>query len=239
MKRKIALFTLLLMLIPNTAIAKTTRVPDGLGMIHTYTPWDKIKWGSGCKKLINYMEEKDAISNNYGIVTYGNYFAGALTSTYGTVGDMMLVVQNDNSVYPVIMADTKSQNDEGCNKWGHHYGKCIVEFEILSSYKKPLYKGSGGYISDNLAKPISYIINLGSVYEDELYLNNPEKACIDNGLEGYALMVNPYEYKTIEKGVENNEIWSCFGCSDGIFSISNIHKYFQYNLSFGLGELYS
>ncbi len=239
MKRKLILLLSLLLLIPNTATAQTIKVPDGLGTLHTYTPWDKIKWGSDCKRLINYMSEKDEISNNYGVVTYGGYFAGALTSTYGKVGDMMLVVQTDKSVYPVIMADTKSQNDKGCNKWGHHYGKCIVEFEILSAYKKSLYKGSGGYISDNLSKPISHIINLGSVYEDNLYLNNPEQACIDNGLEGYSLLVNPYEYKTIKtREVKKYEIQSCFNCNNGTIGMFYLHKHFEYNFSVGLGRLY-
>lgn len=164
----------------------------GYGTLHTYTPWDKIRWGGNCRKLLNFAKENNAVSDSYGIVTYGSYFCGALTSTYGTVGDMMLVVEEGNIVYPVIMADTKNQNDRGCNKWGHQNGKCIVEFEILSSCRKSLYGTSGGFISDILAKPIVKIINLGSIYDSTYYFWNPKQACIDNGLVGYTLLTNPY-----------------------------------------------
>ena len=104
----------------------------------------------------------------------------------------MLVVEEGNIVYPVIMADTKNQHDRGCNAWGHQYGKCVVEFEILSSCRKSLYGTSGGYVSDVLAKPIVKVINLGSVYDSTYYFWNPKQACIDNGLEGYTLLTNPY-----------------------------------------------
>ena len=100
------------------------------------------------------------------------------------------------------MADTKSQRDSGCNTWGHKYGKCIVEFEILSSCRKSLYGKSGGYISDLLAKPIYKVINLGSVYDEEVfnkYFTNPKQACIDNELIGYTLLTSPYEGEIVEE----------------------------------------
>lgn len=194
-KRLITLIATLLAVIALSGVcvtAATVHPPQGYGTLHTYTVWDNIRWGGNCRKLINFANEHNAISNNYGIVTYGSYFCGALTSTYGTVGDMMLVVEEGKIVYPVIMADTKSQYDQGCNAWGHHNGKCVVEFEILSSYRKSLYGSSGGYISDVLAKPIVKVINLGSVYDSTYYFWNPKQACIDNGLEGYTLLTNPY-----------------------------------------------
>lgn len=169
----------------------------GYGTLHTYTVWDRIRWGGNCRQLLNFAREHDAVSDSYGIVTYGSYFCGALTSTYGNVGDMMLVVEEGNIVYPVIMADTKNQNDRGCNKWGHQNGKCVVEFEILSSCRNSLYGSSGGYVSDILAKPIINVINLGSVWDSTYYLWNPKQACLDNGLEGYTLLTNPYGGETV------------------------------------------
>lgn len=200
-KRLTKLISVVLILVTMGTIcveaATTVQPPSGYGGLHTYTVWDKIRWGGNCRALINFAKSHNAISDSYGIVTYGGYFCGALTSTYGTVGDMMLVVQEDNIVYPVIMADTKNQNDRGCNAWGHQYGKCVVEFEILSSCRRSLYGTSGGYISDVLAKPIVKVINLGSVYNDMSYFWNPKQACLDNGLEGYTLLVNPYEGETV------------------------------------------
>ena len=199
-KRLIMLIATLLVLVivgtvgAEAASAATVNVPQGYGYgtLHTYTVWDRIRWGGNCRKLINFAKEHNAISDSYGIVTYGSYFCGALTSTYGTVGDMMLVVEEGNIVYPVIMADTKNQHDRGCNAWGHQYGKCVVEFEILSSCRKSLYGTSGGYVSDVLAKPIVKVINLGSVYDSTYYFWNPKQACIDNGFEGCTLLTNPY-----------------------------------------------
>lgn len=173
--------------------------PQGCGTLHTYTVWDGINWGGDCRRLKNFASNNNAISDSYGIVTYGSYFCGALTSTYGKVGDMMLVVEEGNIVYPVIMADTKNQGDAGCNAWGHHYGKCVVEFEVLSSCRRSLYGTSGGYVSDILAKPIVKVINLGSVFDSTYYFRNPEQACLDNGLEGYTLLVNPYGGYVVQK----------------------------------------
>lgn len=204
-KRLITVIAIVLTMFVVTGIcanaASVVNVPQGYGYgtLHTYTPWDKIRWGGNCRKLLNFAKENNAVSDSYGIVTYGSYFCGALTSTYGTVGDMMLVVEEGNIVYPVIMADTKNQSNKGCNAWGHQYGKCVVEFEILSSCRKSLYGTSGGYVSDILAKPIVKVINLGSVYDSTYYFWNPKQACIDNGLEGYTLLTNPYGGEIIEQ----------------------------------------
>lgn len=170
--------------------------PKGLGSVHTYTVWDKINWGGDCKKLINFVKSNGALYDAYGIVTYGGYFAGATTSTLGKVGDMLLVVQEDGIIYPVIVSDIKNQSDYSCNVWGHMNGKCMIEFEILSCMRKFLYGSSGGYISNYINKPIYKVINIGSVYNESLYnkyFNNVKQAVLDYGLEGYFLLVNPYE----------------------------------------------
>lgn len=192
--------------------ATVIEVPQGYGYgaSHSYTKWDEIRWGGECRRLINFAEEHNAISNNHGIVTYGSYFCGALTSTFGKVGDMMLVIEEGNIIYPVIMADTKSQSNKGCNAWGHQYGKCVVEFEILSSHRKSLYdingKNSGIYISDVLAKPIVKVINLGSIWDNTYYLWNPKQACLDNGLEGYTLLTTPYGGEVVKKDEPRPEV---------------------------------
>ena len=191
----------MLMLISSTisagATAKFTHFPpSGLGSIHTYTVWDKIRWGGDCRKLINFAKENDALGDTYGIVKYGEWWAGATTSTLGNVGDLLLVVQTNGTVYPVIIADIKNQRDKGCTVWGHQNGKCMVEFEVLSSMRKFLYGSSGGYITDNVNQPIYKVHNLGSVYDQEVfdkYFYNPEQAVLDNGLEGYYLLSSPYE----------------------------------------------
>ena len=216
--------TIILSIIPfYNVFASADRLqfpPENLGTLHTYTVWDKIRWGGDCRKLINYANDMDAISDSYGIVTYGKYFAGALTSTFGDVGDMLLVVQKHGIVYPVIIADIKNQNDYGCTVWGHQYGKCIVEFEILSSCRKSLYGESGGFISSQLANPIYKTINIGSVY--------------DNGLSGYLLLTNPYggitvgehENKAVQVAAKNTETHSAIECLYRYFTMKG-NDYFR------------
>lgn len=195
MKKIITIITMVSLLFTTiTASATFTHFPPkGLGSIHTYTVWDNIRWGGNCRQLINFTKANNALSDTYGIVKYGEYFAGATTTTFGNVGDMLLVVQEEGVIYPVIIADTKNQNDSGCTVWGHQYGKCIVEFEILSQCRKSLYGTSGGYISPLINKPIYKVINIGSVYNSTYYFWNPRQAVLDNGLEGYFLLTSPYE----------------------------------------------
>lgn len=89
--------------------------PKGYGSLHTYTVWDKIKWGYSCGDLKKYGNSNNLISDSYGIVKYGDYFAGAITSTLGQVGDLLIVVEEGGVIYPVIIQDTKNQGDAGCN----------------------------------------------------------------------------------------------------------------------------
>jgi hypothetical protein len=229
--KKIVSVLLIGSILTGTVSAKTINVPNGLGAVHTYTPWDKIDWGYNCLKLKKKMQSLDAISDTNGIVTYGDYWAGALTTTFGNVGDLLIVVQNDNTIYPVIIADIKSQGNNKCNKWGHQWGKCVIEFEILSKYRKSLYGTSGGYISDKLAKPIDKIINLGSVFKDETYLFDFNQACIDNGFEGYEMLISPYETRQIISVQQMTNI-SCgdvqetfsFFNSESMFNIVAVNK---------------
>lgn len=183
----------IMMLVGSIANADFTHFPPkGSGSLHTYTVWDRISWGYDCKNLINYGYANGIISDSYGIVKYGDYFAGATTNTFGKVGDLLIVLEEDGIVYPVIIQDIKNQNDSTCNVWGHYYGKCIVEFQILSCMRETLYGSSGGYVSEYMNKPIYKVINLGSIYENEYYFNNVRQACADCGLAGYYLLTSPY-----------------------------------------------
>ena len=194
MKKILIFFITLIMLMNTTVFADFTHFPpSGLGTMHTYTVWDGISWGGDSRHLINWGRNWGFLSDSYGLVTYGDYFAGATTSTFGQVGDMLLVVETDGLVYPVIIQDHKSQGDSGCTAWGHHGGKDIVEFEVLRSMRGPLYHGSGSYINDLFAHPIYKVINIGSVYENDYYLTRVREAARDYGLQGYSLIVTPYD----------------------------------------------
>lgn len=175
---------------------ETYFVPEGLGNMHTYTHWDKVSWKYDSKKTIDALG--DNISDSYGIVRYGDTFAGAMTSTFGNVGDVVLVVNDGGIVYPVTIADEKSQkycawDHNPANMWGHYKGKCIVEFEVLSRWKWQSYQnGSGSYINDYLNRNIYKVINIGSVLTDTKCATNEyihEKAK-EHGLSGYTMLTD-------------------------------------------------
>ena len=200
LKRILVISLTILMLVSTTCFADDTYfVPEGLGTMHTYTHWNKIKWSYTQKTLKDDLNSKSLISDSYGIVRYGDTFAGATTSTFGTIGDVLIVVQEDGVIYPVTIADEKSQkycawDKNPANMWGHYNGKCIVEFEILSYCAKSLYKGSGSYISPEINKPIYKIINIGNYFDNnslitqEVIINKIK----EHGMSGYMLLVNPY-----------------------------------------------
>lgn len=196
-KRITSMLTAIVLLLSTTIMASadyTNFPPKGYGRYHTYTIWDGINWGGDCRQLINYGRANDLISDSYGIVTYGGYFATATTTTLGQVGDLLLVVEEGGIVYPVIIQDIKSQRDYGCNAWGHLNGGCMIEFEILSSMRWSLYHGSGSWISEQINRPIYKVINLGSIYSgNDYYFKNIKQACIDYGLSGYYLLTSPYD----------------------------------------------
>lgn len=176
---------------------RTYFIPAGLGSMHTYTIWDGIKWGGNCRRLINTLNGN--IGDSYGIVRYGDAFAGAMTSSFGNVGDVVLVVNYDGIVYPVCIADEKSQvycawDHNPANTFGHWNGKDIVEFEVLKCCTGSLYKGSGSYVSELMNKNIYKIINIGSVYDDSSIITDDtiHKKARAHGLGGYLMLTSPY-----------------------------------------------
>lgn len=173
-------------------------IPEGLGSSHTYTIWDRIRWGGDCRVLINKLNGR--IGDSYGIVRYGDAFAGAMTSSFGNVGDVVLVVNYDGVVYPVCIADEKSQrycawDHNPANTFGHLNGKDIVEFEVLKSCVPSLYNGTGSYVSELMNRNIYKIINIGSIYDDDTIVNADviRSKARAHGLGGYLMLTSPYD----------------------------------------------
>ena len=57
----------------------------------------------------------------------GRYIV-ATTTTFGKAGDKVDFYMSSGKIIHVIIGDTKSPNDDGCTKWGHQYGKNVLEF---------------------------------------------------------------------------------------------------------------
>lgn len=107
---------------------ETIQIPDSLGRIHTYMGWHTVTNKSSKQyKLKTDAGEKYDLE---GFARIGDRYVIACTSTYGEVGDYVDFYQKDGSVLKCIIGDIKNQNDDGCNKWGHQEGKCIIEFVV-------------------------------------------------------------------------------------------------------------
>ena len=199
MIKKILVTAIGIIMLSATAFADyTVFPPEGLGTMHTYTIWDGISWSGDARGVLNYGNRYGITNDCDGILKYGDFFAGAMTSTYGKVGDLTLVVEEDGYVYPVVIMDEKNQGDSGCNMWGHHNGRDIVEFEMFGG-ETGIYHGSGSYISEKINRPVYKVVNIGSIYDlsyDELVYDNHGYIvgkCIENGLGGYFLLTSPYD----------------------------------------------
>lgn len=193
------------MVITATCFADETYfIPSGLGSMHTYTNWNRQGWSYRQGELKNDLNNKSLISDSYGIVTYGDTFAGATTTTFGNIGDVLLVVNEGGIIYPVTIADIKSQvycsyDHNPANMWGHYNGKDIVEFEILSYCAGSLYNGSGSYVSPELNRNIYKIINIGSYFDNNSLVTREviKEKIREHGMGGYTLLTSPYGGETV------------------------------------------
>lgn len=158
-------------------------IPSGMGKLHTYTEWNKFVWVSDCGRVIDALGGQSKSEGGHikyssqGFVKYGSWYAAAMTSTFGNVGDMVLIVQDDGTVYPVMIADHKCQSytsfdSNPANMYGHLNGQCMVEFEVTSW--QSIYKGSGSNAGPQFAHYITRVINVGNVYENPEYIENAD-----------------------------------------------------------------
>ena len=145
-------------------------LPAGLGSVHTYMGWQCIT-----SKSSNQYKLREAAGMNFdeeGFGKIGDRYVVATTTTFGNVGDYIDVVQEDGTVIKCIIGDIKSQGDEGCNKWGHNNGHCVVEFVVD---KDTWYSGgSGSHVNPGTSschpewnQNITHIVNRGNYFNTQ------------------------------------------------------------------------
>lgn len=126
---------------PITA-GTTIKIPTGLGAIHTYMGWQKIT--STTSTQYKLREKAGMNFDEEGFGKINSRYVIACTTTYGTVGDYIDFYQEDGTIIPCIIGDIKSQNDSGCNKWGHLDGHCIIEFVVdKETWYNPMHINPG------------------------------------------------------------------------------------------------
>ena len=106
----------------------TITLPSGLGSIHTYMGWQMITDRSS--KQYKLRQAAGMKFDKEGFAMIDGRYVVAVTSTFGEVGDYIDVVLADGTILKCIIGDIKSQKDQGCNKWGHNNGECVVEFVV-------------------------------------------------------------------------------------------------------------
>lgn len=114
-------------------------IPEGYGGTHTYMGWQCITSPSS-----NQYKLREAAGQNFdeeGFAIINGRYVVATTDTYGKVGDYVDFVKEDGKVLHCILGDVKSRGDAGCNEWGHHNGKNIIEFVVD---KNTWYSGGKG-----------------------------------------------------------------------------------------------
>lgn len=145
-------------------------LPAGLGSVHTYMGWQCIT-----SKSSNQYKLRESAGMNFdeeGFGKIGDRYVVATTTTFGNVGDYIDVVQEDGTVIKCIIGDIKSQGDEGCNKWGHNNGHCVVEFVVD---KDTWYSGgSGSHVNPGTSschpewnQNITHIVNRGNYFNTQ------------------------------------------------------------------------
>lgn len=97
------------------------------GGICTYEKWN-TNWVSGTlqKALYNLYENYD----DQGFGKIGDRYVIACTSTFGRVGDLIDFQLEDGTIVKTVMGDAKNQSDAGCNLYGHHEGRTVLEFIV-------------------------------------------------------------------------------------------------------------
>ena len=151
----------------DTSVGAGTEItiPEGLGNVHTYMGWQCITSPSSNQYKLRESAGQNFDSEGFGVIN-GRYVI-ACTNTYGKVGDYVDFVKADGKVLHCIIGDIKSRKDAGCNEWGHHNGRNIVEFVVDkdSWYGGHCNPGTRG-CHPEWAQCITKAVNVGNYYGD-------------------------------------------------------------------------
>ena len=157
---------------------QTITPPSGLGTANTWMGWQIISSPSSQQYKLREKAGQNFDENGYGHIN-GRYTV-ATTTTYGQVGDYLDIKRASGKTLKAIIADIKSQNDKGCNMWGHQDGKSITEFVVDKGkwYAKDSSGRMAGYqigdstypANDNSA--VVSVTNMGNYFTDSQHSGN-------------------------------------------------------------------
>ena len=149
---------------------------DQTGVIGDYTSYSywysgTFAWGANTtqRKLADIWAYYGFAYEN-SIALIGGYYCIAVSPTFGSCGDVVVVTLENGSQFAAIIADTKNESDSNYTEWGHieqgggkYYGKIkVIEWQRVctNSYGEVITEGSSSNIVDS--------IDLGEWYEQRV-----------------------------------------------------------------------
>ena len=154
----------------------TVEIPEGLGNVFTHMGWQLITYKDSPQYKLREKYGTNFDDDGFGYIDDEDddderYLAVAVTSTFGDVGDKLRIYLEGEGSFLAVIGDIKSQNDKGCNKYGHQNGHCVVEFIVDKDSRE--WKGYGGEKVPSSAWPllknnrVTKISNIGAFDFDE------------------------------------------------------------------------
>ena len=133
------------------------------GIIANYTSYTAFygKWTRGTtQRRLSEIWGEQGKPHSHNIATISGYYLIALKPVFGSVGDIVSVVLEDNTYFNAIIADEKGSDSP--SRWGHPFGSQIdiVEWESYGSNQSDLRAGikEAGWLN----KKVDRIVNYGS-----------------------------------------------------------------------------
>jgi hypothetical protein len=106
------------------------------------------------------------------IALVGGYYCVAVSTTFGYVGDIIVVTLANGDSFAAIIADSKNPNDSNCGEYGHYYDNGalnVIEWERICTYNGEVQtEGSSYNIVDGIelgswaGQDVTSITNYGS-----------------------------------------------------------------------------
>ncbi len=187
-------------------------LPPNQGKYFTYMGWQTITSPSSAQYKLREEAGMNFDAEGFGIIN--NRYVVAVTSTYGSVGDYIDVYQSDGTVFPCVIGDIKNQSDFGCNKWGHQFGKVVIEFVVDKSSWYPSHPnpGTNSFHSEWGGKTITKIVNVGSYKQGELApAGGSDEGIIDSSQLIDALSTDVTPHKGIDiAGTSKTNVYAIF-----------------------------
>lgn len=133
-------------------------VPDGLGAIHSYMPYNQnwIQSSAQCK-LHNDVADY-VYYDEYGYARLDDRYFVAVKPYYGDIGDYLDVYQQDGSVIKCIIGDSKGFEN---NDLYAHYDGSIVEFMVQNNSFAGVSQ-----THPEFCQPITVIKNIRNYYDE-------------------------------------------------------------------------